>query len=185
MAPLRTLWFTSLSGQHNAQSGAGLQPECHRIAIQILDVANQNSDSSRGRGRRGRRTADDEIRRDQEFALQSGTVDAFNLSVESIEGGAGEIDSREADGGERRQRVLREGDVVEADDREILRYMEAFHIGGAENADGGHVIGADDGGGTTGELAQLLKAGDASLEGVVAFDDPLLLKRQTERSHSG
>jgi hypothetical protein len=69
------------------------------------------------------------------------------------EGGAGEIGAREADGGERGQRELGESDVVEADDREIVGHAQAFHVGGAQNADGGHVVGADDGGGARGELA--------------------------------
>ena len=102
--------------------------------------------------------------------------------MESIEGGAREIGAGEPDRGERGQRELGKIDVIETDDREILRHAKTLHVGGAQNADGGHVIGADDGGGTSGELAQLLEARDAALEGVVAFDDPLFLQLQTQRT---
>ncbi len=107
--------------------------------------------------------------------LQTRAAGVFELVPESAEGGAGKIGAREADGGEGRQRVLGESDIVEADNRHIMGYAEALHVGGAQNADGGHVIGADDSGGTSGELAQLFEASDTALEGVGRIlDDPLL-----------
>jgi hypothetical protein len=141
------------------------------------------SRTGRGRGRGG--IADDETCRDQELALQSGIVSAVDLGVERIEGSAGEVSAGEADGGERGKRVLSECNVVEAYHGEILWYAEALSVGSAQNANGGHVVGADDGGGASGELAQLLKACDASFEGVIAFDDPLFLKLKTGGLHSG
>src|SRR6202012_960583 len=97
--------------------------------------------------------------------------------------GASQIGAREADGSERGERVLVKVDVIEADDGEILRYVQTVHIRRAEDADGGHVIGADNGRGPRAELLQLREAGDAALEGVIAFDDPFLLHGQAGTLH--
>ena len=105
--------------------------------------------------------------------------------MKGIEGRAGKIRPREADAGERGQREFGEIDVVEADNGEILGHAEACQIGRAENADGGHVVGTDEGGGTRGELVQLLEARNASLQRVIALDDPFLLQRQAGGLHGG
>ena len=126
-------------------------------------------------------SADDEAGGDEEFALEVGAVGVFGLLAESFKGGVGEIGAGEADGGQRGQRELGEVNVVEADDGEVLGHAQAFHVGGAEDADGGHVVGADDGRGARGEGLQLAVAGDAAFERVVALDDPLFLDREGRR----
>ena len=123
-------------------------------------------------------SADNEAGGDEKLALRFGAVGVFGLLAEGFKGGAREIGAGEADGGQGRQRELGEVDVVEADDGEVLGHAQAFHVSGAQDADGGHVVGADDGRGARGERLQLAEAGDAALERVVALDDPLFLDRQ-------
>ena len=102
-----------------------------------------------------------------------------------LEGGAGKVCARQTDRRERRQGVLGEVHVVEADHREILRHALAGHVRRAQNADGGHVVGANDGARTVAELAQLLIAGDAAFERVVALNDPLLANGQAGGCNGG
>src|SRR5579863_3300718 len=94
---------------------------------------------------------------------------------QGIEGGAGQVGTREPDGGERGQRELRKIDVVEADDREVLGYVEVLHIGGAQDADGRHVVGANDCCRPGGERLEFVESSDAALERVIALNDPLFL----------
>ena len=65
-------------------------------------------------------------------------------------------------------------DVVEADDGKIVGDAQAGAVELVQDADGGHVVGAHDGGGhllfVCGEEA--LHAGDSAFHGVVPFDDP-------------
>ena len=63
---------------------------------------------------------------------------------QGIEGSAGKVGSGKPDGGQRGQREFGEVDIVEADDREVLRDTQALEVSRAEDADGGHVVGADD-----------------------------------------
>ena len=65
----------------------------------------------------------------------------LGLLAESFKGCARQVGAREADGRKGRQRELGEVDVVEADDGEVLRYAQALNVGGAQHADGGHVVG--------------------------------------------
>src|ERR1700722_6454477 len=149
----------------------------------IWECADLVSRFRRGRDRGG--VADDETGRDEKLALQLAAVSAIDLGVEGVEGSAGKVGAREADGGGGGKRVLCECDIVQADHRKILRHAEALSVGCAQNADSGHVVRADDGGGTSGELAQLFKTGDAALKGVVTFDDPFFLKLQVGGLHGG
>jgi hypothetical protein len=104
---------------------------------------------------------------------------------ERIERGLRQFDAREADGCERGQRELGESDVVEADDGEILRNAEALKVGSAQHSDGRHVIRTDDCRGLGTEILQLIEPGDATLEGVIALNDPLLLDGQFAFLHRG
>ena len=94
-----------------------------------------------------------------------------------------QIGAREANGGQRRQRELGEVDVVQPDDREVLGHAQPFVVGGAQNANGGHVVRANDRGRARGERLQLPKSGHAALRRVVALDDPLLLNCQPGGLH--
>ena len=102
----------------------------------------------------------------------------FAMLAEGFEAALRQVNAGEPDGGERRKRELGEIDVVEADDGQILGHAQALHVGGAQNADGGHVIRADDCCGPCCRALQFPEAGYAALEGVVALDDPFLLDGQ-------
>ena len=99
------------------------------------------------------------------------------MLAERVEGGPRQVSAGQTDSGERGQGEFCEIDVVEADDGQILRHAQTLHVGGAQNADGGHVVRADDGRGPRTESLQLTESDDATLERVIAFDDPLLLDR--------
>jgi len=67
-------------------------------------------------------------------------VRVFSLLTEGFEGGAGKVGAREADGGKRRKSEFSKIDIVEANDTEVLRDAQAFHVGGTQNTNGGHVV---------------------------------------------
>ena len=72
--------------------------------------------------------------------MHLGVARVFCLLAKSLECGAGKVGAREADGGERRKSELGKVDVVEADDAEILGHTQTFHVGGAQDANGGHIV---------------------------------------------
>lgn len=102
-----------------------------------------------------------------------GGVEFFDAGDEDLDGFAGELYLRHADGGEGRVDELGEVDVVEADDGHVFGDAEAACLEGAEGADGHEVVGAEDGGGRLGVVEQFGHAGHAAFELVVAFDDEL------------
>ena len=61
--------------------------------------------------------------------------------------------------------------VVEADDGDIVGDAQAGAIDGVLDSDGGHIVGAHDGGGHGLESEELGHGGHASFEGVIALDD--------------
>ena len=109
-------------------------------------------------------SADDETGGDEKLASHVGIAGVFRLLAKGFKGGASQVNAGEPDGGERGQRELGEVDVVKADDGEVLGDAQAFHVGGAEDADGGHVVGAEDGGGLRRECAQPAESGHAALQ---------------------
>jgi len=64
-------------------------------------------------------------------------------------------------------------DIVEADEGEVVGNAKIGFEEGVLNADGGHVVGAHDGGWPVGQLEDLLHSVAAAIEGVIAFDEPL------------
>ena len=107
------------------------------------------------------------------------------MLAESFESRACQVNAGEPDGGERRKREFGEINVVEADDGQILGHAQVLHVGGAQNADGGHVIGTDDCGGPRASRLEFAEPRYAALEGVVAFDDPFFLDGQFAFLHCG
>jgi len=104
-----------------------------------------------GEGWGGGGAANDEAGGDEKFALEAGFARVFGVEAEGFKSGSGEVGAGESDRGKRRKGELCEVDVIETDDGEVVRNPEALEIGGAEDADGGHVIGADDSGWLAGE----------------------------------
>ncbi len=92
----------------------------------------------------------------------------------------GELVAGHADGGEGWDGVFGEVDVVEADEREVVRYAEVGFEEGVLNADGGHVVRAHDGGGPVGESEDLVHGIAAAVEGVIAFDEPVGIGLETD-----
>ena len=62
-------------------------------------------------------------------------------------------------------------DVVEADDGDVAGDAEAELADGAHCADGGEVVGGEDGGGVRSGLEDALHRGVASVDAVVSFLD--------------
>src|ERR1035438_4870141 len=127
-------------------------------AIRKLRLTGRNSKCLPLRRRRCRRSPHYKAGRNQKLALNLRADGEFRLLAESFKGCARQVGTREADGGKRRQRELGEVDIVQADDRKVLRYAQALHAGGAQYADGGHVVGTENGRGPGGQRLHLAVA---------------------------
>ena len=97
-------------------------------------------------GRAGRFSYD-QVGLDLVFAFGCGAVRGLYMGAQGCDGGAGELEAGHLNCGERRNGDLGDVDVVEADDRKIVGYAQACAIELVQDADGGHVVGAHDGGG--------------------------------------
>ena len=60
---------------------------------------------------------------------------------------------------------------------------EALEVRCAKDTDGGHVVGADDGGWLSGECPEFAEADDAALQRVIALDNPLSIDGESLRAH--
>lgn len=78
---------------------------------------------------------------------------------------------------------LREADIVEADDGEILGDVHTALITFAERADGGHIIRTHHGGGTFGKGQDAVHRSHAAFDGVVPFDQVLGKDAQADFFH--
>src|SRR5579859_4442020 len=105
------------------------------------------------------------------------------MLAERVKCRASEIVARETDGGERGKRELRKIDVIEANDRKVMRHTKSFKIGGTQDADRGHVVGADDGSRPLCERLELAEAGNTPFERVVALNDPFFLNWKLRLFH--
>ena len=92
--------------------------------------------------------ADDETGVD--FADGFGGGVGFEAGQEVVDGFIREVFAGHADGGEWRDGVFGEMDVVETDEGEVVGDFEFGLEERVLNAYGGHVVGAHDGGGTLG-----------------------------------
>ena len=120
----------------------------------------------------------DETGRDKEFVRQFLICRLFGLSAKRLEGGVCELGAGKSNGCEGRQGELGEIDVFETNDGEIVGHAQALRIGSVEDADGGHIVRADDGSWAGGKALQPLKSGDAAPKPEVALDDPFFLDGQ-------
>ena len=85
--------------------------------------------------------------------------------------GLAQLAHRLPDRRQRRVEVLREPDVVEADDRDVVGHGQPALPHGVEHADGHLVVEAEDAGGRPRPAEQLLARGDARLDREVAAGD--------------
>ncbi len=104
-------------------------------------------------------------------------VEAGDEGEEEVDGGAGHLLQRLADGGELGVELRGDGDVVEADHRDVAGHGEAGLADGGDGAIGGDVVGGEDGGRPLGEGEQLVGRFEAALGREVAVD----LKGRVER----
>jgi len=100
-------------------------------------------------------------------------VRRFEAREELVDGLGGEVTAGHTHGGEGRDGVLREVNVIEADEGEVVGNAQVGFEEGVLDADGGHVVGAHDGGWPSGQREDLVHGIAAAVECVIAFDEPL------------
>jgi len=122
--------------------------------------------------RQTRGLANDETRADLGGCVCRG-VGGFEAGEQIVDGLGGEVTAGHTHGGEGRNGVLREVNVVEADEGEVVGNAKVGFEEGVLDADGGHVVGAHDGGGPGGQREDLLHGIAAAIERVIAFDEPV------------
>ena len=81
---------------------------------------------------------------------------------------------RLVDGRQRRVRMRRDVQVVEADDADVLGHAQAGFAGGPHDADGHHVAHGQDGRRPQAVLPDAAERGHAAVEGGRTHDDPLV-----------
>ncbi len=111
-------------------------------------------------------------------------VGSLDVRQEAAYGGVGEVLAGHADGGEGRDGVLGEVDVVEADEGEVVGDLEAGFEECVLDADGGHVVGAHDGGGPVFEGEDFFHGVASAVEGVGAFDEPCGVNIEASDAHA-
>ncbi len=111
------------------------------------------------------------------MALANGIVlTRFPRGEQAQESGAGQVAARHAHGGEAGVRVGGELDAVVADDGDVVGNAKAVLIDGLHCAEGGQVVGADDGGVPARRGEQLLHGGKAAAHAVVALGNVVRVK---------
>ena len=113
------------------------------------------------------------------------TPGSFSLLAKCFKGSSRQVGARKPDRSERGQCELGKVDIVKPNHREIVRDPQSSHVGGAQHADGGHVVGANDGGGPLFRSFATFEARHAAAQGVIALDDPGLLDGQPCCLHGG
>ena len=100
-------------------------------------------------------------------------VGRFEAREQVIDGLGGEVAAGHADGGEGRDGVFGEMNVVEADEGEVVGDAKVGFEESVLDADCGHVVGTHDGGGPGGEREDFVHGIAAAVERVIALDEPV------------
>jgi hypothetical protein len=116
--------------------------------------------------------------------MGGGVFAGLHRGEQAVDRGEGEVLAGHADGGEGRDGVLGEMDVVEADQRKVIGDLEFGLEERVLDADGGHVVGAQDGGGPVGQSEDFLHRLQAAIEGVIGFDEPGRIDAKAGEAHA-
>ena len=99
------------------------------------------------------------------------------MSAQGMKCGACEFEARHLNRSEWGDRDLGDVDIIEADDGEVIGYAQAGAVELVQYTDRCHVVGADNCGGHGLAGKQLLHGCYAAFERMVAFNNPVRIRR--------